>query len=184
MGYILNRIKDHIKAAADADTDYNQIGYGDPDGGKIFIDALGWFDRGRSWVADRTDNLKKGALDFIVESIAAELERSPTAFATIDVGASAVDPVLLQSSEVASVTKFESSLIPPPGNANYITVTLSQSYKDANYSVFTYIKNLAAIPVINNITANQFQLQFETGTGSNIDLNDAIIGIMTKGVLA
>lgn len=183
MGYILDRIKDHIKAAADADTDYNQIGYGDPNGGKIFVDALGWFERGRSWVADRTANLKKGALDFIVESIAAEFEQGPQAFATVDVGASEVDPVILHSSDVASVTKFESSLVPPPGIADYLTVTLSQSYKDANYMVFAYAYNTIAIPLINNMSANQFQIQFEANNGSSIDLNGMTIGIMTKGVL-
>ena len=174
MGFIIDRLKAAMQSSAESGDEYTRIGYGDPAGARVYVEGTGWFDRGLSWVRDRTGY--PGLLDFIVESVGGEFERLPSAFCTVNTRLLEEDPVILVNEGVASVTKNTTS--------DYLTVTLSNAYSNNYYGVYAVIEDAISLQKVlaaPSKTPTACSIAFYSYTGALLDINDLIVHIFTKG---
>lgn len=184
MGFILTRIKQSIVSAAEGSDDYNRIGYGDPAGDKVHVEGIGWFERGKGWVKEKTAGARTGLLDFIVEAVGGELERSGHQGGVWEVGNSGVAPSLRHSDGLISVTKNEVG-IPPAGTCNYVDVAFSESYTNLyDFASFAFIYGTYATFHISYLPAQDtVRIQAKDTAGADIDLNGKMMGLLLAGAV-
>jgi len=179
MGFIYTRIRQAIITLAEAEDDVTKIGYGEPTGARINIEDIGWFERGKAWLFDKTGGETKGFLDFLVESTANELERGAEHSCRFDVSASDVLPAALYSDGIVAV-KHENG-IPPAGTCDYVDFILSNSYvSGSSYSIFVNINdgNFVGSFVVSRPAPTIVRVTSAT------DLNSTLISVLCKGASA
>ena len=184
MGFIFDRVKQSIISAAEASDDYNRIGYGNPSGDNVLVEGLGWFERGKGWVKDKTAGARTGLLDFIVDAVGGELERSGHQGGLWDVGASGVAPTLRHSDGLVSVTKNEVG-IPPAGTCDYVDVSFANGYANQyDFASFAFIYGSYAIFNITYLPAQDtVRIWAKDSAGADIDLNGKMMGVLLVGAV-
>lgn len=184
MGFIFNRLKQSIISAAEASDDYNRIGYGDPAGAKIPVEGIGWFERGKGWVKEKTAGARTGLLDFLVDAVGAELERAGHQGGVWDVGSSGVAPALRHSDGLISVTKNEVG-IPPAGTCNYVDVAFAEGYANQyDFATYAFIYGTyATFNIIYLPAQNTVRIQAKDSLGADLDLNGKMMGVLLVGAV-
>jgi hypothetical protein len=176
MGFIINRIKGTIKAAADALSDYTKMAYG-TEGFHVEIEGLGTYETGKAWQKDRTE--VPGYLDLLLEEgIGRELERSPKANAVIDVNGYGVGATLRQADGIASASKEETG-----GQCISITVTLDNAYTDAYFCTFAVLQDVASIAKIEPQSTTTVKISFTDYLNNVLNLTDSKISVLCVGAL-
>lgn len=184
MGFILSRIKQSIVSAAESSDDYNRIGYGNPAGDSVHVEGIGWFERGKGWVKEKTAGARTGLLDFLVEAVGGELERAGHQGGLWDVGSSGVAPSLRHSDGLVSVTKNEVG-IPPAGVCDYVDVAFSEGYANQyDFASYAFIYgSFATFNIIYLPAQDTVRIQAKDEAGVDIDLNGKMMGILLVGAV-
>lgn len=170
---ILDRIKAAIKAAVEASgNDNDKIGLGDEAGSPINVEGAGIFDRGLTWLFDRTG--VKGAQDYILEAVAKDMGDRAIAFAHISTNSAGNPPTLTTGVGITSPTKDEVN--------DRITVTLDPAYTSGSYYVSGRVFGQPYIDVATSTAAAAFTMEFHNlTTAARADINSLNVMLLVIG---